>query len=105
MKTGFFHIARGVTAIFAILSGSISQGQDVPRFRSASEARAYLAENPAGPFAREAFRIMVGDEVAREYSEYPRDGRVPGRSRAVARASGLTPAQVEAGFDELSAYY
>lgn len=97
-------LLSGVAAIAAISAGSASHGQGGSRFRNADEARSYLQQNPTGPHAKEAFRMVVGERVARQHKEYPRDGKVPGRGRSVAGGSGLTEAQVNDALNEVSTY-
>lgn len=105
MKSKFFTLLRGSIAIFAILSGSVTHGQDTKRFKSVQAARDYLVSNPTGPRAREAFSVIVGDRVAEKYPEYPRSGKVPAKVRSVARGADISAAQVDAAFDESTTYY
>ena len=105
MRSKFLKLLRGSIAIFAILSGSATHGQDSKRFRSVQAARDYLVSNPTGPLAREAFSVIVGNRVAEKYPEYPRSGRVPAKVRGVAPGADIRAAQVDAAFDESATYY
>lgn len=105
MSAKFFTLLRGTATIFAVLSGSMSHSQEKGQFRSVEEARVYLAENPTGPRSRDAFRYLMGQKVASQYHEYPRDGRIPGVGRSVTRSTKLTANQIAATFDEVSKYY
>ena len=98
MKRLTAKLLAGLSA-FGLISAHSAQAQS---FRSEAEARAYLSQNPAGPRADEAFRLIIRGTVADSHPEFSRRALRDGIATSLRGASGASAADVDAALKELA---
>lgn len=97
-----------VTRLIATLSalglmvGSASVAQSAGAFRSVQEAREYLSQNPTGPLAAEAFRLIVASTLSDRYPEFSSQALADGNATVATPTSGATTAAILQAFADLA---
>lgn len=71
-------------------------------FNSVESAREYLAQNPTGPFAEEAFRIIVEANLTALYPEFSRAELADGYAQKTASVSGVSRREVRKVLSQLA---
>ena len=94
---------RILTALGAagLLGASATYAQNAAPFSSVREARDYLAKNPTGPLAEEAFKIIVDGTLSSKYPEFSGDRRDRGNSIAIGPSGEVTSPLILGALREL----
>lgn len=87
-----------LASIFAVLIAAVmgtgARAEQAPPFATPAQARAYLSQNPDGPWAQAAFRIIALASIGPMTQGFPQDGLIDGHLRKRAPDAPLTDAQI-----------